>query len=69
VQYLKKLEEEYKDNPEELAKVMAIKVHKDCIEIAGYKLKRQNETAPDGDGIWNHLGNVYFTWDAAIRLY
>lgn len=56
VKYLTMLEEKYKDNPTELAKVMAIKVHPEYIEIAGLKMKRKNESAAtnEAERIYNY---------------
>jgi hypothetical protein len=71
VKKLMELEERYKDNPEELAKVQAIIVHADSIEIAGMKLKRTNESAPtnEKEGIFDYNGNTLFNWKAAMEKY
>jgi hypothetical protein len=70
VRFLSELETRYSDNPEELAKVKAIKVRKDSVEIAGLKLKRENESAPaDGKNVFDNGGHALFRWNKAKNLF
>jgi CheY-like chemotaxis protein len=71
IQFLKELEERYAGNGEELAKVHAITVHADSVEVGGIRLRRSNERAsPDHkEGIYETGGNCLFTWPSAMKLF
>jgi CheY-like chemotaxis protein len=71
VQFLQELEERYASTPEELAKVHAITVHPDSVEVGGIRLRRHNEAAAADhrEGIYEFNGNTLFTWHAAMKLF
>jgi len=71
VQFLLELEERYANNAEELAKVHAITVHTDCVEVGGIRLRRSHEkAAPDHkEGIYEFNGNILFTWPSAMKRF
>ncbi|WP_306672477.1 response regulator [Geothrix fuzhouensis] len=71
IQFLLELEERYASNAEELAKVHAITVHLDSIELGGIRLRRTNErAAPDHKaGIYEAGGHSLFTWPSAMNLF
>lgn len=71
VRVLGELEDRYANNAEELAKVHAITVHADSVEVGGLRLRRRNETAEPShkDGIYDFNGNTLFTWHAAMKLF
>jgi len=69
--FLAELEARYASNAEELAKVHAISVHPDCVDVGGIRLRRRNETAEPShkDGIYEFNGNTLFTWHAAMKQF